>query len=536
MPKKARSTVETYTRSYLFKVDPQCNVGKLEKLHAMQAEWQRMLPVVGQHVWAQFLHGVHGDVSLSSTVGADSVFGDTLLVCSMKQCMAVAVEGQLKAWKSNLQKRITRLIMRSDKYARAITLRHQLLWLNSMQLWMVPLTKQQAILTTSKSKTKVSCIDERCSRLLQRYLRMYLRKFKGPSFENLPMQVNQLSSTWSAAQQSSKEGVGYWLRVSTLERRRCIELPILANSYAERFHGTQALTFSLVHFNEQWYVKVCKKFPKPTQRSDDGSILGLDTGMVNLVATSQGAIFGQGFNTKLRRWDDRLQQLTKGLQGAGVIRLSQAKRYRDFVQQMRAWVTSEVKGAVNRALALGQPSTVVIEALNFSAKEGTLSKKMNRLIRRMGTGIFQQTLTMKSEEQGFRLVQVNPAYTSQECTSCGFIARKNRKGNDFRCVCCGKQAHADAQAARTLVKRFHTGRVCEYVKHTTLGLQGLDIWAGNMLARVKKAPPGSLRFWGVVGHVRAGMKHLDGKAMNLPSVQALQRLLSGVSSGSISTR
>ena len=495
-----------------------------------------MLPVVGQHVWTQFLQGIHSNASLSSAVGASSIFGSTPLVNSMKQCMAVAVEGQLKTWKSNLQKRITRLIMRSDKYASAPTLRHQLLWLNSMQLWMVPLAQQEAILAAYKAKTKVPHIDGRCSSLLQRYLRMYLRKFKSPYFDNLPMQVNQMSSKWSVAQQTTKEGVGYWLRVSTLERGKRIELPILANSYAERFHGTQALTFSLAYRDAQWYVQVCKKFPKPKPRPDNGPMLGLDTGMVNLVATSQGAIFGQGFNTKLRRWDERLQHLTKGLQGAGVVRLSQAKRYRDFVHRMRAWVTSEVKGAVNRALALGEPSTVVIEALNFSAQEGTLSKKMNRLVRRMGTGIFQQALVMKSQEQGFRLVQVNPAYTSQECTSCFFISRKNRRGNDFRCVCCGKQAHADSKAARTLVKRFHTGRVCEYIKYTTLGMQGLDIWAGNMLARVKKATPGSLRFWGVIGHVRAGMKHLNEKTIDLPSVQVLQRLLSGVSSGSISTR
>ena len=495
-----------------------------------------MLPVVGQHVWAQFLHGVHGDVSLSSTVGADSVFGDTLLVCSMKQCMAVAVEGQLKAWKSNLQKRITRLIMRSDKYARAITLRHQLLWLNSMQLWMVPLTKQQAILTTSKSKTKVSCIDERCSRLLQRYLRMYLRKFKGPSFDNLPMQVNQLSSTWSAAQQSSKEGVGYWLRVSTLERRRCIELPILANSYAERFHGTQALTFSLVHFNEQWYVKVCKKFPKPTQRSDDGSILGLDTGMVNLVATSQGAIFGQGFNIKLRRWDERLQAITKGLQRAGEKRLSLSRRYRDFVGRMRSWITSEINRAVKQALALGQPHTVVIEALNFSAQKGTLSRKMNRLVRRMGTGVFKGALARHAQTQGFTVVEVNPAYTSQECSACRFISRANRKKNEFKCVCCGKQAHADAQASRTLVKRFHEGRVCEYVKHETLGMQGIDLWAANMCSRIEKSTPGSSRYFGVIGSARVGLKHLNKTRARRPQVQTLRCLLNGLRSGLRSTR
>ncbi len=491
-----------------------------------------MLPVVGQHVWAQFLSGVHGHASLSSYVGVDSVFCDTPLVNSMKQCMAVAVEGQLKTWKSNLQGRITKLIMRAEKYSKAPALRHQLLWLNSMHLWQVPLSKQQALLADSKAKTKVSHIDERCSKLLCRYLRMYLSRFKGPRFDNLPMQVNRMSSVWKPTTKTTKTGVDHWLRVSTLERGHRIELPIRANAYAERFEGVQALTFSLVPRDGNWYVKVCKELPKAAARPIKGPMLGLDTGMVNLVATSQGAIFGQGFNTKLRRWDDRLQHLTKGLQGAGVVRLSQAKRYRDFVHRMRAWITGEVKGAVNRALALGQPSTVVIEALNFSAQEGTLSKKMNRLVRRMGTGIFQQALAMKSEEQGFRLVQVNPAYTSQECVSCDFISRKNRKGNDFRCVCCGKQAHADSKAARTLVKRFHTGRVCEYVKHTTLGLQGLDIWAVNMLARVKKATPGSLRFLGVIGHVRAGMKHLDGKGASLLSIQALQRLLSEVSCGS----
>ena len=536
MPKKDASPVPTYTRSYLFKVDPQCNVGKLEKLQAMQTEWQRMLPLVGQFVWAQFLHGSYGHKSLSSAVGKDSVFGKTPLVNSMKQCMAVAVEGQLKTWKSNLQGRITKLIMRSEKYAKTPVFQHQLLWLNSMHLWQVSLSIQKAILAESKAKTKVSCIDERCSRLLRRYLRMYLHRFKGPRFDNLPMQVNQMSSNWSSTRKTTKAGVDYWLRVSTLERRRCIELPIRANVYAQHFQGQQALTFSLVPRDGNWYVKVCKKLPKADARPIKGPMLGLDTGMVNLVATSQGAIFGQGFNVKLRRWDDRLQQLTKGLQGAGVFRLSEAKRYRDFVQRMRAWVTSEVKGAINRALALGQPSTVVIEALNFSAQEGTLSKKMNRLVRRMGTGVFQQALSMKSEEQGFRLVAVNPAYTSQECNGCGFISRSNRKGNKFLCVCCGKQAHADAQAARNLVKRFHMGRVCEYVKHTTLGMQGLDIWGSSMLARVEKATPGSLRFRGVIGRVRAGLRDLDGKGTSLPSIQGLQRLLSGGTSGTISTR
>ena len=532
MSKKTSSSVATYTRSYLYQVDPHCNAGKLVQLHAMQNEWQRLLPLVGEHCWSQFLRGERPTASLSSAVGPASVFGATPLVTSMKQCMAVAVEGQLKSWKSNFQRRITRLIMRSRRYATQPEVRHQILWLNSLYLWAVPLAEQQALLAVSPSKTKVTQIAPRSSQVLRRYLRAYLHRFRAPCFENLPMQVNQMSSVWSAANTTTHPGAKYWLRISTLERGQRITLPIRGNSYADKVPGVQALTFSLIQTKGHWYVKVCKKIPRPDPRPASGPVLGIDSGMVNLLATSQGALFGKGFNLHLRRWDNRLQHLTKGLQQAGIVRLSETRRYRDFVHRMRAWITSEIRRAVNRALALGQPSTVVIEALNFSSQPGRLSKKMNRLVRRMGTGVIKHSLTMKSEEQGFRLVQVKPADTSQECHACGFISRANRKKNLFRCVCCGKQAHADAQAARNLVKRFHAGRVDEYVKHTTVGMRSLEIWGGVMLSRLTRSIPGTSPYQGAFGCVQAGLRVLKGKGDTLPVIQQLQRLLNGVSSTS----
>ena len=467
-----------------------------------------------------------------------ALFQQTSLVTSMKECMAVAVEGQLKTWKSNLQRRIARLIMRSSKYAKDVDARHQLLWINRMQLWLVPYTQQQLVLLDAKGKTKISHLDERPGALLARYLTAYLKKFKGPCFDNLPMQVNQRSSVWANARSSSVDGVEHWLRISTLQRGERIELPVRGNAYANAAGGSQATTFGLVKKKGCWYIKVCRMFEQGAQRSKTNSdnVLGLDTGMVNLVATSQGAIFGQDFNIKLRRWDERLQRITKGLQRAGEKRLSLSRRYRGFMARMRAWLTCEINRAVKQSLALGQPHTVIIEALNFSAQKGTLSRKMNRLVRRMGTGVFKGALARHAQTQGFTLVEVNPAYTSQECSACGFISRANRKKNEFKCVCCGKQAHADAQASRTLVKRFHEGRVCEYVKHETLGMQGIDRWAANMCSRIEKSTPGTSRFLGVIGSARAGLKYLNQPRAKRPQVQALRCLLNGLQSGQHCTR
>ncbi len=75
-------------------MDQRCNAGKLTQLQALQDEWQRLLPLVGEHCWSQFLRGERPTASLSSAVGPESVFGATPVVTSMKQCMAVAVEGQ----------------------------------------------------------------------------------------------------------------------------------------------------------------------------------------------------------------------------------------------------------------------------------------------------------------------------------------------------------------------------------------------------------------------------------------------------------
>ena len=380
---------------------------------------------------------------------------------------------------------------------------------------------------------------------MARYLRLYVARFKGPRFDKLPLQVNQMSSHLAPQSDAALDGVSHWLRLSTLERGRRIELPLRANPYAEQFTGETARTFSLYKKKRGWCIKVVKTFEEAAARTE-GPTVGLDFGMTNLLATSQGALFGQNFNVQLKRWDAALLRLTRGLQGAGHVRLGQCQRYRRFVQRFRAWLTGQVKGAVNRALASAQPAVVVVEDLGFHTQAGNLSARMNRLVRRMGTGIFKEALAHKAQSQGFKVEVVNPAYTSQECRSCGFISRGNRRGNQFLCVCCGRQGHADALAAANLVERFRQGRSALHVRHTTLGVQGLQLWAERMLGRMARATPGTLRHEGVLRCARAGLQQLDKKnsgakrrcesVQNENALSNLMRVLRSVSLNGHSTQ
>jgi len=58
-----------------------------------------------------------------------------------------------------------------------------------------------------------------------------------------------------------------------------------------------------------------------------------------------------------------------------------------------------------------------------------------------------------SQTEGFLLIKVNPAYTSQACSKCGEIHKESRLGEDFKCVSCNMELDADINAARNILQR-----------------------------------------------------------------------------------
>ncbi len=64
--------------------------------------------------------------------------------------------------------------------------------------------------------------------------------------------------------------------------------------------------------------------------------------------------------------------------------------------------------------------------------------------------VFKGRAIIRAREEGVRVVLVNPAYSSQTCSSCGTIDKRSRAGEDFHCTACGHVAHADLNAANNL--------------------------------------------------------------------------------------
>jgi len=75
------------------------------------------------------------------------------------------------------------------------------------------------------------------------------------------------------------------------------------------------------------------------------------------------------------------------------------------------------------------------------------------------SGFFSK-LAYKAEEAGRKLVKVNPAYTSQDCSRCGHRQHMPLSERVFKCPCCGLELDRDYNAALNILR---------------LGLQSLGI-------------------------------------------------------------
>ena len=79
----------------------------------------------------------------------------------------------------------------------------------------------------------------------------------------------------------------------------------------------------------------------------------------------------------------------------------------------------------------------------------------NKFLKRWPYYDLQQKIEKKAKEKGIQVIYVDPQYTSQRCSKCGYIHKENRpvgeKGQAyFKCKKCGFKTNADYNAARNL--------------------------------------------------------------------------------------
>ena len=186
--------------------------------------------------------------------------------------------------------------------------------------------------------------------------------------------------------------------------------------------------------------------------------LGIDLGLDNFATcvSTDGTAFiieGKGIKSYNRWWNKQKARLQSVYDKQG----------RTFGRKM-AWLLHKRQRVINNYMAQTvhrilqeclrhQIGTVVIGELKDIKQTANFGKKTNQNFHCIPFGVFKQKLRAKCEYYGIQVLEVEEAYTSQTCSTCGICDKTNRKYRGlYVCKTCGIVRNADVNGAINILQ------------------------------------------------------------------------------------
>ncbi len=401
---------------------------KLAKVAKVLAEYRMCCTDIARRQWRLFLYGE----KLCKNEELWYIY--SRLSERYKRNCAFQVDGQIKSYLSNRQNEFKEKVYNSSI---GEELRKKLFQINKRELWYAkehPLFKKEELW------------------LARKIFKRLLDTNRKPNFRKNNMLLNDNVAKLIQADKKRTIGFDYWIQVSTLESGKPIMIPILSNDYFNSIDG-KLLHAAQFNFDKKGELTIAlmKDIPKKVIEFKTEEI-NLDWGLKALFTNSDGNMFGKGVYAILLKYDKIISELASNLQKQK-IKLTDSARYNNLIRKVRAYIKNEINRVINHMVKLYRPKKITVEDLNL--KDSTLSKRLNRIIRNCGRSVINEKFESLEKIQGIKIVPINAAYTSQECSNCHYVDKKNRKTQEvFECKHCRLTIHADVSGAR--VNRYRS--------------------------------------------------------------------------------
>ena len=214
---------------------------------------------------------------------------------------------------------------------------------------------------------------------------------------------------------------------------------------------------------DQWYI-VCScevEETEPLPANNEG--VGLDMGVLHFATLSTGETIEnpRHFRRSQKRLERLQQQLARKKRGShrrGKARKVVAKLHRKIKNQRKDFLHKESRNLVNSYRTLvfedlktanmtHRPKPKIDDKTGEYLPNGAAAKAgLNKSILDAGWSQFQQYCTYKAERAGRAVLFVSPNYTSQVCSGCGQVVKKDLSERWHSCEC-GTELDRDHNAA-----------------------------------------------------------------------------------------
>jgi putative transposase len=200
----------------------------------------------------------------------------------------------------------------------------------------------------------------------------------------------------------------------------------------------------------RWWLHVVKETDSPKIASIT-EVVGVDLGEINPATDSRGNFYG---NSHWKQVEDRIFALRRRLQSKGT---KSAKRHLKKLSGKQKRFRADCDHVLSKRLVesvLGG-ATIVFEDLTDIRGNAKKRKAQRRRFHGWSFKQFQNFVTYKAERKGVLVEYVDPRYTSQKCSSCGYISRSNRPTQAiFCCKNCHYSNHADLNASINICEDY----------------------------------------------------------------------------------
>ncbi|MBX6722590.1 MAG: transposase [Dactylosporangium sp.] len=239
-------------------------------------------------------------------------------------------------------------------------------------------------------------------------------------------------------------------RVSILTLKGRQLVPVVFGGYQtarlKRIRG-QA---DLIYRDGSFYLAVVVDVPEPPA-DEAGDWLGVDLGIANIAADSDGGTYSGGHVNGLRKRHAKLRARlqAKGTKSAKRLLKKRRRKEQRFARNINHVIS---KRLVAKAKDTGRG--IALEDLKGIRERITVRKAQRRVQHSWAFHQLRSFIEYKARLAGVPVILVDPKNTSRTCPECGTIDKANRPTRDhFCCVSCGFAGPADTIAAVNIRRR-----------------------------------------------------------------------------------
>ncbi len=200
----------------------------------------------------------------------------------------------------------------------------------------------------------------------------------------------------------------------------------------------------------KWFLHAT--FERPKLRSPASQRFSWhQLGIVNIATTSTG---NRASGAQLTRYRKRQIRSRRRLQ---VKKTSSARRLLKDRRRKEARFAADINHQISKRIVAEAERTghgIAVEKLTGIRDRVRLCKPQRAALHSWAFAQLGSFLAYKARQAGVAFVEVDPAYTSQTCSACGWVDRRNRRSQaKFECGRCRFVGHADHNAAINIAAR-----------------------------------------------------------------------------------